>query len=84
MVQKFLVDNQPATKKLDKPLYVVQGKLDTAVPYQVTQALVANLNALGTKPEVVLDVVEGATHTQAIVMKNKEVVEFIQKHLPSN
>lgn len=84
VVQKFLVDNQPATKKLDKPLYVVQGKLDTAVPYQVTQALVANLNALGTKPEVVLDVVEGATHTQAIVMKNKEVVEFIQKHLPSN
>lgn len=83
-IKKFLEENQPATKKVDKPLYVVQGKLDTAVPYQVTQALVAKLNALGSKPTVVLDVVEDATHTQAIVKKNAEVVAFIQKNMPAS
>lgn len=83
-IKKFLEDNQPATKKVDKPLYVVQGKLDTAVPYQVTEALVAKLNALGSTPKVVLDIVEDATHTQAIVMKNTEVVSFIKKNMPAS
>lgn len=84
VIKKFLEDNQPATKKFDKPVYVVQGKLDTAVPYQVTEALVANLNAMGSTPQVVLDIVEDATHTQAIVKKNTEVVAFIKKHMPAN
>lgn len=83
VIAKFLVDNQPATKKLNKPLYVVQGKLDTAVPYQVTQGLVQQLNALGTTPPAILDIVEGAGHTQAIVQKNAEVVSFIKTHLPA-
>lgn len=82
VVAKFLVDNQPATKKLNKPLYVVQGQLDTAVPYQVTQGLVQQLNALGTTPPAILDIVEGAGHTQAIVQKNAEVVAFVKKHMP--
>ncbi|AMW79405.1 alpha/beta hydrolase [Acinetobacter sp. TGL-Y2] len=83
VVAKFLVDNQPATKKLNKPLYVVQGQLDTAVPYQVTQGLVQQLNALGTTPPAILDIVEGAGHTQAIVQKNTEVVAFVKKHMPA-
>lgn len=84
VIKKFLADNQPATKKFDKPLYVVQGKLDTAVPYQVTQALVENLNNLGSTPKVVLDIVDDATHTQAIVKKNAEVVQFIKQNMPAN
>lgn len=83
VLSKFLVDNQPATKKLNKPLYVVQGKLDTAVPYQVTQQLVANLNALGTTPAAKLDIVENATHTMAIVERNAEVVAFIKQNMPA-
>ena len=78
-----MADNQPATKKLNKPLYVVQGQLDTAVPYQVTQGLVQQLNALGTTPPAILDIVEGAGHTQAIVQKNAEVVAFVKTHMPA-
>lgn len=83
IVAKFLIDNQPATKKLDKPLYVVQGKSDTAVPYQVTEGLVQQLNALGTTPPAVIEIVADASHTQAIVQRNKEVVAFIQKNMPA-
>jgi predicted esterase len=80
-VVEFLVKNQPATKYIAKPIMIVQGKLDAAVPYTVTEQLAADLEAKGT--EVEWHLVEGATHTQAIVMKNKEVVEFIQAHMPA-
>ena len=82
IVEKFLKDNQPGTKRLSKPVYVVQGELDTAVPYQVTQNLVKVLNDKGTTPPVVFELVEGASHTQAIVQRNKEVVDFIKRYLP--
>ncbi|HHP8740735.1 TPA: alpha/beta hydrolase, partial [Acinetobacter baumannii] len=38
-VKKFLVDNQPATKKINSPVMIVQGTADMAVPYPVTDAL---------------------------------------------
>ena len=82
VVEKFLKDNQPGTKALKKPVYVVQGGRDTAVPYQVTQELVKNLNELGSTPAVILDIVPTAGHTQAIVDKNEDVVAFIKKYLP--
>lgn len=82
VISKFLIDSQPGTQKLTKPVYVVQGKDDTAVPYQVTQNLVAQLNAMGSTPAVKLDVVEGAGHTQAIVVKNEQVVDFIKTNMP--
>lgn len=83
-VKTFLDNSQPGTKKLNKPVYVVQGKLDSAVPYQVTEGLVDRLNLLGTQPKVQLDLVEGASHTQAIVIRNVEVVNFIQKYMPAS
>ena len=82
VVSSFLSNNQPGTQKLMKPVYVVQGENDTAVPYQVTQQLVNQLNGLGTQPPIVLDMVAGASHTQAIVEKNDEVVDFIKSYLP--
>lgn len=85
VIAKFLNDNQPATQTMNKPIYVVQGKLDTAVPYQVTEALVNNLNVnLKSDPQVKLDLVDDATHTMAIVKKNAEVVAFIQKNMPAS
>lgn len=83
VVAKFLIDNQPATKKLDKPLYVVQGGQDTAVPYQVTENLVQQLNALGTTPPAIFELVPNASHTEAIVQRNAEVVAFIQNNMPA-
>lgn len=81
-VQKFLVDNQPGTKRIDKPVLVVQGTADTNVPFPVTQALVANLQALGSD-EVELKPVLNATHTQAIVCKNLDIYNFIQAKMPA-
>ena len=81
-VQKFLVANQPGTKRIDKPVYIVQGTADTNVPFPVTQALVANLQALGS-PSIKLDPVVNATHTQAIVCRNLDVYNFIQSKMPA-
>lgn len=81
-VQKFLLASQPGTKRLDKPVYIAQGKLDTNVPYPITQMMVAGLVTLGS-PNIKLDLVENATHTQAIVCKNADIYQFIQKNMPA-
>ncbi|MGN5764911.1 lipase family protein [Acinetobacter calcoaceticus] len=82
-VQKFLLDNQPGTKRLDKPVYIVQGTADTNVPFPVTKALVENLKALGSA-SVTLDPVANAKHTQAIVCRNLQVYNFVQAQMPAN
>ena len=79
-VKNFLVSSQPGTKRIDKPVYVIQGTADTNVPYPITQALVANLKTLGS-PNITLDPVMGASHTQAIVCRNAEAVDFIHTYM---
>ena len=82
-VAKFLQLSQPGTKQLTKPVLVVQGEADSAVPYQVTQAMVNELNTrLQSTPQVQLELVPGAAHSQAIVDRNSEVVAFINKNMP--
>lgn len=80
-VKNFLRDNQPATKKINVPIMIIQGKEDMAVPYDVTDALQKNLVALGT--DVTFLGVDDASHTQAIVLKNTELVEFIEENMPA-
>lgn len=84
-VAKFLQLSQPGTKRLTKPVLVVQGEADSAVPYQVTQALVNTLNTqLQSTPQVKLDLVPGAAHSAAIVNRNAEVVSFIKTNMPAS
>jgi len=80
-VKKFLEDNQPATEKINVPVMIIQGTLDMAVPYPVTDSLQQRLDGMGTT--VTFVPVEGATHTEAIVQKNTELVDFIRLHMPS-
>lgn len=82
IIQKSLRDNQPGTKRIDKPVLVIQGTADTNVPYILTVALVQQLRALGS-PQVELLLVEGASHTQAIVQSTDQLIAFAQKYLPS-
>ncbi|ALU27679.1 alpha/beta hydrolase family protein [Myroides odoratimimus] len=82
IIQKFLLDSQPGTKKIDKPILVIQGQADTNVPAIVTQGMVKGLQDLGS-PSVEIILVEGAGHTQAIVWKNDELVKFINKYMPA-
>ncbi|WP_010256234.1 alpha/beta hydrolase family protein [Myroides injenensis] len=80
-VIEFLKISQPGTKKVDKPLLVIQGEADTNVPAVITKGMVDKLKSLGSdKVELIL--VENASHTEAIVQKNAEVVAFIQKYMP--
>lgn len=79
-VKKFLSDNQPATKKINTPVMIIQGKLDMAVPYQVTEKLQQDLKNMGT--DVTFLLVDDQNHTGAIVAKNPELVAFIKKHMP--
>lgn len=80
-VKKFLVDNQPATKKINTPVMIIQGTADMAVPYPVTNALQEGLKALGTK--VTFLPVENASHTQAIICRNAQAYNFIQTNMPA-
>ncbi|MDN5434309.1 MAG: prolyl oligopeptidase family serine peptidase, partial [Acinetobacter sp.] len=80
-VKKFLAENQPATKKINSPVMIIQGKLDMAVPYQVTEKLQQDLKNMGT--DVTFLLVEGESHTGAIVAKNAELVDFIKQHMPT-
>ena len=94
VVQKFLLDNQPATnataeKVIKTPVFIIQGANDQAVLPPVTQALFANMQANATKyfPQNTyaagyqLTIVPNATHTQAIVCKNAAAVDFIQSNM---
>lgn len=82
-VAKFLQLSQPGTKRLNKPVLVVQGEADSAVPYQVTQNMVNILNTqLNSTPQVQLELVPGAAHSDAIKQRNSQVVDFINKNMP--
>lgn len=80
-VKKFLTDNQPATKKINSPVMIVQGTADMAVPYPVTDALQNGLKKMGT--DVTFVPVLGAAHTQAIVCRNAEIYQFVQSKMPA-
>ena len=60
---------------------IIQGTNDMAVPYVVTDALQKGLKNLGTN--VTFVPAQGASHTQAIVDKNPELVAFIQQYMPA-
>lgn len=91
VVQKFLSDNQPATnataaKVIKAPVYIIQGGNDQAVLPQMTQIVFANMKAKAAQyfPQAnyadgyTLDIVPGASHTQAIICRNEKAVDFIQ------
>lgn len=82
ILQKFFVDNQPGTKRLDKPVLVIQGEMDTNVPAIVTEAMVQHIQSLGS-PDISLILVPDAGHRDAIVWKNGELVDFVKKHMPA-
>lgn len=81
-IAEFLASSQPGTVKLNKPIYVVQGKLDTAVPYQVTESLVNGMKQQGSTVE--LELVEGAGHTEAIVWYSEQIMDFIEATMPAS
>ncbi len=80
-LQAFLQKTQPATKKLNTPTLIIQGTLDMAVPFAVTQSLVEGQVKLGSTID--FQPVVGASHTQAIVEKRPELVAFIKKYMPA-
>ena len=94
VVRSFLTVTQPATnataeKVIKAPVFIIQGEKDQAVLPVVTQALFANMkaNALKFFPQGGYDkgynltIVPNATHTQAIVCKNANAVDFIQTNM---
>ena len=60
---------------------IIQGTADMSVPYPVTLALYNAMKAQGTNVQLLT--VPGATHTQAIVDKNADAVNFIQTYMPA-
>lgn len=86
VLQKFMTEiSQPGTKPIDKPILVIQGTADTNVPHAVTEIMVNKLKAISpNNQEITMLSVPGATHTQAIVWEQAELLAFIQKHMPIN
>lgn len=83
-IADFLANSQPGTVSLNKPVLVVQGMADMAVPASTTYELVDNMNQIGTTPQVQLDLVEGAGHTEAIIKRNNEIMDFIEATMPAS
>lgn len=63
-VANYLADNTPAKIKLEKPVYIYQGKADTTVPYPITVKLAENM--LAKKTDVHLKLLDGKTHSTAV------------------
>lgn len=82
VVTQFLADSQPGTQRLDKPVLIIQGEVDTNVPAIVTETMVDKLQGELKSPDVRLIVVAGAGHTEAIVRAQQELLDFIQEHMP--
>ena len=94
VVQKFLLDNQPATNAtaaqvIKAPVYIIQGGSDQAVLPQMTKVVFENMkiNATAYFPQAKyadaykMEIVPNATHTQAIICRNAEAVDFIQANM---
>lgn len=81
-VQKFLENSQPGTVRIDKPVLVIQGMQDTNVPYVVTEKMVNHLKDLGSD-QLELLLVEKGAHTTAIKIKQPELLNFVQSHMPA-
>lgn len=63
-IMDYLMDNQPAQTRLDRPVYIFQGTADTTVPYTITQILYDDMFADGT--DVKLIPVLNATHATVV------------------
>lgn len=75
---------QPGSKKIDKPILVIQGEADTNVPYDVTKMMFGKLKALSPdNKDMTLLPVPGAGHTQAIVTARPELMKFVKAHMPN-
>lgn len=81
-LKSFLETNKIGVSKIDKPLLIIQGSADTNVPAVITQQLHSTIVGLGS-PNTSLLIVDGASHTEAIVAKNNELVAFIERYMPA-
>lgn len=94
VVKKFLSDySQPTTKKLNKPILIVQGLYDTNVPYTVTYDLYDKMSKAGTNvsmipvtiaPSASAPVLNGS-HTGAILYATQtgQLRDFVKLYMPA-
>lgn len=79
---KAIADSDPGKVAINTPVMIIQGTEDMSVPYPITDALRTKYEGLGV--DVSWVPVPGATHTQAIVQANGQLLRFIQSHMPAN
>lgn len=86
VMKKFISElSQPGQKAISKPLLIIQGEADTSVPHPVTEGLFKQITAKNAdNKNLEMISVPGAGHTQAIIEKRPELLQFIQKHMPNN
>lgn len=85
VVTDFLKNrSQPGTKRIDKPVLVIQGTADTNVPYPVTKEMFDGLKKLSPdNKNMTMLPVEGQGHTGAIVKARPQLMAFIKLHMPN-
>lgn len=79
---EFFANSQPGTKKIDKPILLIQGEKDTNVPPVATEKLAEDLKNLESK-DISLILVPDASHTEAIIWENSALIGFIHQHMPA-
>lgn len=94
VVKKFLSDySQPTTKKLNKPILIVQGLYDTNVPYTVTYDLYDKMSKAGTNVSMIPVTIEpsasapvlNGSHTGAILYATQtgQLRDFVKLYMPA-
>ena len=78
---RAIADAKIGGVKISTPIMIIQGTEDTSIPYSINDALQQKYKELGNDVTFVPAV--GATHTQAIVQKNPELLAFIQSKMPA-
>lgn len=84
MVAFLKQHSQPGRHPISKPLLIIQGEADISVPYEVTKGLFLKIKASNPlNPCLEMISVPDAGHTQAIIQRQADLMQFIKTHMPS-
>jgi pimeloyl-ACP methyl ester carboxylesterase len=81
-IHNFLASAEPGTVKINAPVLIVQGDADTTVPKVATDALVQQMQGLGS--DVTYDIQTGQTHTGALSSAMNDIFAFIKTRMASS
>jgi dipeptidyl aminopeptidase/acylaminoacyl peptidase len=76
-IANYLMDNQPAQTRLDRPVFIYQGTADTTVPYSITEILYDDMLGKGTDVELIA--IPNATHSTVVIEHIAAILDTVDE-----